>query len=247
MPSKEHLNLPNHYQLEPQLLEQLSGRPGHQRCVEGEGELLLVVHEVPQPGVPEREALFFWKRSDNQWMQPGGDEGLGELSGLLDRYAAAIDAHEEELNEPDHKVLFSILRHSGPLSRCLRNMEQAFLQVLAIDPNDRLMIGMVDRVHELVRASELLQSDARMALEFLQAERAEAQAVSTDRLNRIAFRLNLLAGFFLPLVALAGLFGMNVDLPKFVQPMFWGIFFGGLFVGLGLLYLVGRKTGSDED
>ena len=57
----------------------------------------------------------------------------------------------------------------------------------------------------------------------------------------------LLAGFFLPLVALAGLFGMNVDLPKFIQPMFWGIFFGGMIFGLGLLYLVGRKTGEDED
>lgn len=245
MPKKERLNLPSHYQLEPELLEQLSGRPGHQRCVDGEGELLLVIHEVPVPGVPEREALFFWKRSDDQWVQPSGREGTQEIVELLERYAKAIDEHEETMNGADQAAnLFAILRHSGPLVRSLRNMVTAFEQVMAIDEDDRAMMGILDRANELVRAAELLHSDGRMALEFLQAEQSEAHAESADRLNRIAFRLNLLAGFFLPLVAFAGLFGMNVDLPEFVQPMFWGIFFGGLVIGLGLLYLVGYNTGS---
>ena len=53
----------------------------------------------------------------------------------------------------------------------------------------------------------------------------------------------MLAGFFLPLVALGGLFGMNVKLPNFVQPMFWGIFFSGLLIGGVLLWMVARKTG----
>jgi hypothetical protein len=43
---------------------------------------------------------------------------------------------------------------------------------------------------------------------------------------------------------------MNVDLPDFVQPMFWGIFTGGIFIGGLLLWVVGRQTGKsweDED
>jgi hypothetical protein len=43
---------------------------------------------------------------------------------------------------------------------------------------------------------------------------------------------------------------MNVDLPDFVQPMFWGIFTLGLFIGGFLLWVVGRQTGKsweDED
>ena len=241
----ERLNLPSHFHLEPELLEQLSGRPGHQRCVDGEGELLLVIHEVPEPGVPEREALFFWKRSDNTWVQPSGEEGLGEASALLDRYAASIDGHEEVLNGADQASdLFAVLRHSGPMARCLRNLVSAFNEVLAIDEDDREVMSLRDRANELLRAAELLHLDGKMALEFLQAEHAETQARSTEKLNRIAFRLNLLAGFFLPLVALAGLFGMNVDLPEFVKPMFWAILLGGLVIGLGLLYLVGHKTGS---
>lgn len=247
MAESDVLKLPSHFKLEPELLEQLSGRPGHQRCVDGEGELLLVVHDVPEPGIPEREAIFFWKRRDLVWEQSDG-AGLSELSRLLDRYAGAIDKHEELLEEADSAAnLFSIIRHSAPLSRSLRNLVTALEQVISIDPEDRAMREFRDRARELDRAAELLNNDSRMALDFLRAEQAEVQARSSDRLNQIAFRLNLLAGFFLPLVALAGLFGMNVELPAFIQPMFWTILFGGLSVGLALLYLVARKAKGDVD
>lgn len=243
----EPLNLPAHFHLEPELKDQLSGRPGHQRCVEGSGELLLVVHDVPRPRIPEREAMFFWKRHDGSWMQSSG-AGLSELSALLDRYAKAIDIHEEVVDQADTAAeIFNILRHSGPLCRSSRNLVAALEQVLAIDPDDRQIRGLRDRAREVERAADLLNNDGRMALEFWRAERAEEHARAGARLNRIVYRLNLLAGFFLPLVALAGLFGMNVDLPRFVQPMFWVILLGGLTVGGVLLYLVGHKTGRSSN
>jgi Mg2+ and Co2+ transporter CorA len=76
---------------------------------------------------------------------------------------------------------------------------------------------------------------------FWQAEAAEAHTKSAERLGNILFKLNLVTGFFLPLVALGGLFGMNVDIPDFVQGMFWWIFFGGLMVGGGLLWYVAKE------
>lgn len=247
MAETETLRLPAHFQLEPELMEQLSGRPGHQRCVEGDGELLLVIHEVPMPGIPERDALFFWKQRDGRWMQSGG-EGISELGDLLDRYAKAIDGHEETIDKVESAAdLFDVLRHTAPLCRSSRNLVMALEQVLAIDPDDRRMIGYRDRAREIERAADLLNADGKMALEFLQAERSEQHARASARLNRIAFRLNLLAGFFLPLVALAGLFGMNVDLPASARSMFWMILLAGLMVGGVLLYLVGRKTGKRAD
>lgn len=243
----ETLKLPTHFGLEPELREQLSSRPGHQRCIEGAGELLLVIHEVPRPRIPERDALFFWKRHDGSWMQEAG-RGLSGLSDLLDRYAKAIDGHEEVIDEADTAAeIFRILRHSGPLSRSSRNLVAALEQVLAADPDDREIRSFRDRAREIERAAELLNTDGRVALEFWQAERSEEQARAGARLNRIAFRLNLLAGFFLPLVALGGIFGMNVNLPDFVKPLFWVILFCGLLVGAGLLYLVGRQTGRHSD
>ena len=247
MPVREKLKLPGHFDLEPELLEQLSGRPGHQRCVDGNGELLLVLHEVPQPGIPERNALFFWKKQDETWSQSSG-RGLSELAGLLDRYEKAVDVHEEVIDAVDTAAqIFNILRHSGPLCRSTRNMASALDQVMAIDSDDREILSLRDRAKEIERAAELLNSDAMVAMEFWRAERAEEHARSGARLNRIAYRLNLLAGFFLPLVALGGLFGMNVDLPEFIKPLFWVILLSGLMVGGVLLYLVGRQTSKHSD
>lgn len=237
----EKLKLPDHYEPERELREQLSGRPGHQRCVVGHDELLLVLHEVPKAGVPEREALFFWRRMDGRWIQPGGP-GLDEVSDLLERYAKVIDANEELMEKTESaQDLFGILRQAGPLARSLRNMVAALEQALVQESDDREVRTYRDRARELERAAELLQIDARETMMFWQAEAAEKHAKSSDRLGNILFKLNLVTGFFLPLVALGSLFGMNVNLPDFTRSMFWWIFFGGLLVGGLLLRYVAKE------
>lgn len=240
---EEKLKLPEHYEIERELREQLGGRAGHQRCVVGVEELLLILHEVPVAGIPEREAVFFWRRRDGRWLQPGGP-GLDEMEALLDRYTEAIDKNEEELEttESTEKV-FGILRHAGPLARSTRHMVQALEQALVQEPEDREIRDFRDRAKELERAAELLQNDARETLIYWQAEASEEHAKASERLGRILFKLNLLTGFFLPLVAFGSLFGMNVDLPDFVQGMFWWIFLGGLGVGGCLLCYVSREGG----
>lgn len=245
---EESVKLPEHFRIESELREQLSGRPGHQRCLEGRGELLLVLHDVPRPRTPERKALYFWKNYDGRWSQESGP-GLSGVADLLDRYAKAIDGHEEVIDEADTAAeIFAILRHSGPLARSCRNLVQALEQALAMDSDDREIRAFRDRSREIERAADLLNNDARIALEFWQAERTEQQLRSSARLGKIAYRLNLLAGFFLPLVAMGGLFGMNVNLPGFVKGWFWLVFFGGLMIGGLLLWAVGRDTGkSSED
>lgn len=239
---EEKLKLPEHYEIEHELREQLSGRPGHQRCVVGHDELLLVLHEVPKVGIPEREAIFFWRRQDGRWLQPGGP-GLDELDSLLERYARAIDKNEEILEKTEStEQVFRILRHAGPSTRSTRNIVSALEQALTQEPDDREIRAFRDRARELDRASELLQSDARETLMYWQAEASEEQAKSSERLGNILFKLNLITGFFLPLVALGGLFGMNLDLPDFVRGMFWWVFLGGLGIGGFLLWYVSRGT-----
>ena len=246
LPSQS-FTLPKHFEIEPELREQFSKRAGHQRCVEGHDELLLVLHEVPKPGIPEREAVFFWKRHDGRWTQPGG-YGLNELGELLNRYAQVIDSHEVTLDEVATAAqIFGILRHTGPLARAIRNMVQALEQTLAADHETAEIRTCRDRARELERAADLLHADARVALEFCQAERSEKQAQASARLGRIAFRMNLLAGFCLPLMAFGSLFGMHVKTQGFMEPLFWGIFSAGISTGALLLWLVGRQTGKHAD
>ncbi len=244
---EEKLKLPDHYQIEHELREQLSGRPGHQRCVVGHDEMLLVLHEVPQVGVPERDAIFFWRRMDGRWMQPGGP-GLDELGSLLNRYTRVIDQNEEILEKTESTAqVFKILRHAGPLSRSTRNLVQALEQALVQEPDDKEIRASRDRARELERASELLHSDARETLAYWQAEASEEHAEASDRLGNILFKLNLVTGFFLPLVALGGLFGMNLDLPNFMKGMFWWVFFGGLTIGGLLLWYVSKDAWKKRD
>lgn len=241
------LVLPAHFQIERELMEQLSVRPGHQRCVEGRDELLLMVHEVPEVGVSQRQPLLFWRRADRRWMHPGG-AGLDELGALIERYDEAIGRSEDLLEEADTaSEIFGILRHSGPLARSTRNLLQSLTQALALDADDRVIRGYRDRAVELERAAELLNQDARMTLEFWRAERAEEHSRATEKVGRIAFRMNLLMGFFLPLMALSGLLGMNVHIPEFVKPWFWGVLGLGISLGAILLTLVGYRTGNPEE
>ncbi len=242
---EERLKLPEHYEIEHELREQLSDRPGHQRCVVGHDELLLILHEVPEVGVPEREAIFFWRRQDGRWLQPGGP-GLDELDSLLERYARAIDRNEEVLEKTQStEQVFGILRHAGPIARSTRNLVSALEQTLVQEPDDKEIRAFRDRARELERASELLQSDARETLLYWQAEASEEHAKSSERLGNILFKLNLITGFFLPLVALGSLFGMNLDLPHFIKGMFWLVFLGGLGIGGGLLWYLSRGTRKD--
>jgi len=247
VPPRKSFKLPAHFEIEPELREQLSNRPGHQRCVEGRDELLLVVHEVPAAGVPEREAWFFWKRHDGRWTQPGGT-GLNELGELLDRYALVIDGHEATLaHVATAAEIGGVLRHAGALARSTRNLVVALEQALAAVLEDREMRAYRDRARELERAADLLHADARVALEMWQAACSEEQSRATRRLGKIAFRMNLLVGFFLPLMAFSGLFGMHPQIAALQDPWFWGIVAGGIATAALLLWLVARQTRRDAD
>lgn len=236
---EEHAYLPAHFDPGEEVLDQLGRRPGHQRVLEGSGELLVIVHEVPQAGVREREALFFWKTRRDGWRSrevPGGLKGLQEL---LERYAAVIDNLEEDLELAEKgQQLYEILKHSLPLCRSLRNLVGVLEAVLAMDEGDREILVLRDRARELERAGELLHADAQNALSYFRTESAEEQAEAAQRTDRATMRLNLLAAAFLPLIGLTGLFGMNVrNGMEDSRVAFWVVSAVGLAGGYGLLRL----------
>jgi len=243
---EEHAYLPAHFDPAEEVLEQLGRRPGHQRVLEGSGEVLVIVHEVPKAGVREREALFFWKTRRDGWRSrevPGGLKGLQEL---LERYAAVIDALEENLEFAEKgQQLYEILKHTLPLCRSLRNLVAVLEGVLSLEDGQREILVLRDRARELERAAELLNADAQNALSYFRTESAEEQAEAAERTDRATMRLNLLAAAFLPLIALTGLFGMNVrNALEDSHVAFWVIGAVGLASGCGLLRVfMGRHKG----
>jgi hypothetical protein len=220
---QETLKLPAHFTLEPELREQLSARAGQQRCLEGHDELLLIVHEVPEPVLARTKAMLFWKRHDGHWTQPGGP-GISELGDLLNRYSEIISSHQAVVTRAENAAdILAILRHSGPLSRATRELAHALDQTLASEPNDREIRGFRDRAKEIERAAELLNIDARMTLEFIRTEHGHSLARSAELILKTAQRLLLVAAVFLPLIALGIFIGLSGALPAFMQWVIWSL------------------------
>lgn len=232
----ESLKLPTHFNLEPELRDQLSSRPGHQRCVEGQDELLLIIHDVPKPGIPEK-VLVFWRRHDGRWIQAGG-AGISDLEDLLGRYLDVTDGQQEVVTRAAKAAeVFAGLRQAGPLARSLRELILALDEALSFDPEDRVIRRCCDRAREIGRAADLLHADARATLDFLRTEQGESLVRVGERLGRTLNRLSVLIVIFLPLTALGAFLGMSAGLPWVVKAVFWGIFLAGSVTAAAVLWL----------
>ncbi len=78
--------------------------------------------------------------------------------------------------------------------------------------------------------------DARHALDFKIARQSEEETRLSLQSIKIANRLNVIAAIFLPLTALAGIFGMNLHsgLDEGATWMFWGVLLAGVMVGIAI-------------
>lgn len=233
--------LPATWQLPQIFHDRLGKHAGAQRAMFHDGHLLLILHEVPEPGRPERQGLLFWRDPEGTWKSTLGG-GFYRVVQLLDRYAKNIDALEEQVSRAnDAATLFDVLRRGSPLRRSVQNLKRALQQSReAIGGRD--VIAERDRSEEMVLACELLLTDAKNALDYTMAEQAEAQSRADRELAANAVRLNRLAALFLPLTLLASLFGMNLPsgLETTSPVAFWVVLGGGLGVGL----LLGRIAGG---
>ncbi len=216
--------------------QRLGTTVGRQRLMEHDGHLLLILHEVPEPGVPERQGLFFWRDPSGHWKTNVRGQGLPTLRALVGRYVQRVDLLESAFAEADAaQKLFPVLRAINPIVRACKHVHQVIQATREALPKDREIIDIRDLAGEVVRAAELLEAEARTALEFDIAENAETQATLNRQLAMVGQRLNLLAAMFLPLTAVASVFGMNLPsgLEGAAQPMlFWVVLAVGIGMGL---------------
>ncbi|WP_317054853.1 CorA family divalent cation transporter [Roseovarius rhodophyticola] len=98
---------------------------------------------------------------------------------------------------------------------------------------ERRLTDIVDRITRLVEQLDTMQLRASILQDFVSVR-------VTERLNKTMVLLSIVAGVFLPLSFVAGLFGMNVaGIPLATQPFaFLWISVGLLVVGLGALFLL---------
>lgn len=219
---------------------------GRQRALFEDGHLLLVLHRPPSADSSKREGVLFWRSPAGDWQFSRGGPGPGGLKRHLQDYAELEAKLTAQYDLADNSTaLFSLIEALTPLVRSARNQHAALQSARESLKGDPFLIEMRDRAYELERNFDLLHEDARNALSYRTARDGEDQARLSRETLRASHRLNVVAALFLPLTAIASVFGMN--LPHGIEAksslLFWLVFIGGLALGFLIrAWVVARPT-----
>lgn len=232
------MQFPSSWKLPEQIKQRFGYKTsGKQRAMVAEGHLLLVLHKAPQPQQREMKVVFFWRQPDGEWLYSGRGQGLITLNKHLEEYSFAegklIQLYETARSADDY---FTILEEIAPLLRATQNLYATLQSAREAMREDRDLIGLRDWAYELERGLDLLHTDTKNALDFQMAKKAEEQARLSLQSVRASDRLNTLIAIFLPLTAIASVFGMN--LPHGLENSSIYLFWLVLLFGIGLGYAI---------
>lgn len=243
------LAIPAEWQLPAPLTNRLGDTAGRQRAMAADGHLLLVLHEPPAAGDPERTGRLFWRAPDGEWRS----KGLGDGPQALKKHVAEFAEHAEELEKRWQSAesatdYYLLLRALAPLHRAVRNLHATLQQARELVPADRDLINLRDLIGETERTIELLHGDAKNGLDYTVAHQAERQAERTYDMAVSAHRLNLLAATFFPIATLSTIYGAvfgmmhaHGDQGWSSPALFWTILGLGMLGGFVLAQAISRK------
>ncbi len=207
---------------------------GRQRAVVEEGHILLILHKPPGADDLRREGALFWRDPAGTWTSGRSNNGAQALSAHVQAYADLDTALEKEFeNAHDTSNLHKLLGHLTPLARAAHNMHTALQDAREAVKGDKTLIELRDRAYDIDRNLDILLEDTRNAIAYRTAREAEEQNRLTREALRASHRLNVLAALFLPLTAIASLFGMNLahGLDQNSVPLFWIV--SAISIGFG--------------
>lgn len=239
--------LPKTWAIPDPIRNRLGREAGPQRAMLEDGHLLVIVHRMPGAEERARVPVFFHRSPEGAWR--GSDskaQGPAALHEFLSAYEARINQLEdEEARASTAAGYHTLLEAAAPVLRAARGLHRAFQQAREMVKNDRDLINFRDKAAGIERSAELLMQDAQFGLNYTAARQAEAQAASAAQMAASAHRLNILAALFLPLTALASVFGMDIHSGLENRPdYFWGIVGAGIVLGLIVSVLVAKRHQS---
>ncbi len=248
------MKAPPGWEIPVQIRVRLGERTGRQRAMVADDHVVMILHKVPlRRAHHHREGVYYWRSPAGEWRFSGRGQPLPMLSRLIDEYQDAVEALTEQHEQAKTaNARFLVLEAVGPLNRAARNLYETLQNARhgIQDRNGRRELQtFCDKASDIARAFELLQMDAKNALDFLIAKQGEIQAVHSRELERAGHRLNTVAAIFLPLTAVASVFGMNLrnGLEQAPPWMFWLVLAGTVIAGITLSeILVNVKGGKKQ-
>ncbi len=229
--------IPNDWMVPPVFHTRLGEHAGRQRIMLDSGHLLLILHKPPILTGTKREARLFWRSPEGIWKASGTvEDGLKILYRHLEQYASIIEQLENRLEQAKQaEDFFLVMRDLSPVLRTIRNMHTTLQQARDSIAAAREIIILRDQAYTLARTAELLETEAKYSLDFTMAQRAEEQARLSQHIAESGYRLNLIAGLFLPITALAAIFSMKFSSGlENIPGMFWLVLGLGIVIGFRL-------------
>ena len=247
MKKKPYL-LPPVWHVPDEFKRRLGSSVGRQRLMEADGQLLLILHALPEPDETQRRGRIFWLDAEKTWHSSDSGAGVLAINKHLNEYSDALDRYEELENRAQvAEDYLTLLEGLAPLVRSARNMLQVFEDARKAVPADRELLDCRDRAYEISRRAELLGVDAKNAMDVAVVRRAEQQAEASDRMAVSAHRLNVLVALFFPIATLAAVFSTSLTegwgLAESHVP-FAAFIIGGLVMGILLASYVTRTPGD---
>lgn len=206
--------LPADWEIPAQLRDRLGANAGRQRVLESDGHLILVHHAPPKADETTRRGRFFWRAPDGTWRADTEKVEIDKIARHIAEYRIEIEKLE---HAEDHahgaSELFDLMGHVTPLVRSTRHMYETLQVARDIMRDDRELIDARDQAWELTRRTDLLYEDLKNKLDFVVARQAESQAEHSYRLAVAAYKFNLIAIAFFPIVTLMAIFSSNLQHP----------------------------------
>lgn len=203
--------IPATWDLPNEFRQRLGSTAGRQRLMEAADNVLLVLHEVPQPDMVTRQGVLYWRNELGEWRASNEVPGKVALEQHLQRYAERLDEFDHLEHAAQNADEYSrLLEGLAPIARAIRNLLEVLEEARKAVPSDRGVIDHRDRAYELSRWAELLYDDAKNSMDVAVVRRAEEQASASHRMLVSAHRLNVLAALFFPFATLGAAFGTTL-------------------------------------
>jgi CorA-like Mg2+ transporter protein len=242
--------LPKLWNIPDAIRNRLGREAGPQRAMLEEGHLLIILHQLPNPDEHDRKAALFWRQPSGEWRSNLPGAAPASLQDLLQSFEQHLTLLEDqENNAKSASEYHSVLEQIAPVLRTSRGLHRALQQARELLKSETLLINSRDQAAGVERTAELLLQDAQFGLNFTVAKQAEAQSALAQQMAVTAHRLNLLAALFLPLTALASIFGMEIHSQvKDTPANFWLICLLGVLIGLlvGGFLMRGTRLGGSN-